>query len=125
MQDDAIENEIRTMNVDTKKFENETYLCDYTVKMGKLDCLKYAREQGCHLNINICYHAAKNGRLYCLQYAHEQEFSWNTWICISTSQNGHLKCLKYAHEQGCPCYSNTCNSPILVQHSGVLCRPQE
>ena len=50
------------------------------INKGHLECLKYAHENGCHLNKYICETAAARG--------------------------GHLDCLEYAHKNGCPCDEN-------------------
>jgi hypothetical protein len=46
--------------------------------------------------------AAQNGRLECLKYAHENGCPWDKLTCIYATKSGHLDCLKYAHENGCP-----------------------
>ena len=67
---------------------------------GRLECLKYARENGCPWDENTCTAAALHGYLECLKYAHENGCPWDEWTCEGAAEHGHLECLKYAHENG-------------------------
>ena len=114
---------------------NLNSICKYAAKYGRLECLKYAHENGClwnegkHAYIDensylecficpyknyctwdklTCHDAARNGHLECLKYAHENGCPWDKWICHDAARNGHLECLKYAHENGCPWDKCTC-----------------
>jgi hypothetical protein len=69
---------------------------------GHLECLKYARENGCPLHERTSLIAAFKGQLDCLKYAHENGCPWNSDATSNSAAKGHLECLKYAHENGCP-----------------------
>jgi len=71
-------------------------------KNGHLNCLKYARENGCLWGKMTCSNAAEQGHLDCLKYAHENGCFWDQTTCSKAAKNGHLECLKYAHQNGCP-----------------------
>ena len=46
--------------------------------------------------------------LECLKYARENGCDWNEETCDDAALNGHLECLKYAREHGCPWNEETC-----------------
>jgi hypothetical protein len=77
---------------------------------GHLECLKYANENGCPWDYETCVYAATNGHLECLKYAHENGCPWNEKVCIIAAENGHLECLKYANENGCPWTEKVCEA---------------
>ena len=81
-------------------------------KNGHLECLKYAHEQGC--DIDICY-AALGGHLDCVIYIHQvtkdqlvevwygdHAYKGHPYAKWYAAKNGHLEILKYLHEQGYP-----------------------
>ena len=73
-----------------------------------MECLKYARENGCPWNWRTCYYAARYGHLDCLKYAREHGCYWDEVTCLFAASNGHLDCLRYARENGCPWNWATC-----------------
>jgi len=73
-----------------------------------LDCLKYARENGCRWDWKTCAYAVYGGRLSILVYAHENGCPWNESICEEAAILGNLDCLKYARENGCPWNAQAC-----------------
>ena len=75
--------------------------CTLAAKAGRLEFLKYARENGCPWDENTCSRAAE-GHLACLKYAHENGCPWDEETCTSAVLCDELECLKYAHENGCP-----------------------
>jgi hypothetical protein len=74
----------------------------YAASNGHLDCLTYARKNGCPWHIHATLYASKNGHFDCLKYAHENGCPWYIGSTSAAAENGHLDCLKYAHEHGCP-----------------------
>jgi hypothetical protein len=74
---------------------------------GHLDCIKYARKNGCPWSSYTTANAACHGHLDCLKYAHENGCSWNIGTTSKASYYGQLDCLKYAHENGCPWHEQT------------------
>jgi hypothetical protein len=82
-----------------------------------LECLKYAHENNCHLQIHgdkhisdtqVCARAAYRGSLECLQYAHTNGYGWDQLTCTNATISGSLECLRYACENGCECDLNEC-----------------
>ena len=51
-------------------------------------------------NEGTCAGAALGGYLECLKYARENGCPWNENTCKNAAEYGHLDCLKYAHENG-------------------------
>jgi len=76
--------------------------CAAASQNGHLDCLQYARGNGCPWNVSIYLLAAGNGHLSCMQYAFEQGLEWDAEVCPYASGNGCFDCLQFAHENGCP-----------------------
>jgi hypothetical protein len=79
------------------------WVCADAAKHGRLDCLKYAKENGCPWDKWTCAFASLNGHLDCLKYARDNGCDWDEATCASAAENGHLHCLKYAREKGCQC----------------------
>src|SRR5437868_7159944 len=67
---------------DTKIIYNKKCL-DEIVKIGSLNLVKWARENGCLWNFNICSLAAKNGHFEILKWARENGCEWDSWTCTS------------------------------------------
>ena len=88
--------------------------------LGKLDVLKYARENGCPWDEQTPANAAYSGHLDVLKYAHENGCPWNKYTCSSAAVGGHLAVLKYAHENGCRWDEWTCKYAAYGGHMNVL-----
>ena len=84
--------------------QTSTYTASY---VGHLECLKYARENGCPWQPETTSAAAAYGHLKCLKYAHEHGCPWHPDTTRYAACYGHLECLKYAHENGCPWHPHT------------------
>lgn len=77
------------------------------IKWGRIECLKYACENGGCKWIMIASYAptaiaADCGHLKCLKYLHSNGAPWDYKTPLYAAENGHLECLKYLHENGCP-----------------------
>ena len=92
----------------------------FVSERGYLKCLKYARENGCPLDVVTCASAAKEGHLDCLKYAHENGCPWDKSTCTSAASGGYIYCLKYAHENGCLWDETTCNEAANKGHLECL-----
>ena len=94
----------------------------YTIinKSQKIDCLKYAHENGCPWNEEICMFAALHNYLDCLRYAHENGCPWNEQVCAYAALHNSLDCLRYAHENGCPWDSKTCYYSVCNGNNGNI-----
>jgi hypothetical protein len=76
------------------------YTCSKAAGAGRLDCLKYAHENGAPWK-DSCHEAAKAGQLDCLKYAHENGAHWNTYSVIDLAASKcHYECMKYIIESG-------------------------
>ena len=82
--------------------------CQEAATYGRLECLKYAHDNGCPWNESTCTYAAVNRHLECLKYARDNGCPWNESVCSCAAYFGHLDCLKYAHENGCQWNKKTC-----------------
>ena len=94
--------------------------CFYAARNGHFDCLKYAHENGSPWDASTCLIAAKNSHIECLKYAHKNGCRWNEYTCCYAANNGHLECLKYAHENGCPWDELTCHYAAQNNHFDCL-----
>ncbi len=95
-------------------------VCAISARNGNLDCLKWARENGCVLNKFTCHNAAMYGHLDCLKWARENSCDWNVYTCSFAAFYGHLDCLKYARENGCPWNERTCSTAAYNGHFDCL-----
>ena len=84
---------------------------------GRLDCLRYAHENGCPWDEFTSANAALNGHLSCLAYAHERGCPWDACTPMHAAMFGNLSCLAYAHERGCPWDERT---PAWAANGGHL-----
>jgi hypothetical protein len=87
---------------------------------GQLECLKYARKNGCPWDKYNCTVASGNGQLECLKYAHTHGCPWDKFTCSAAAINGHLDCLIYAHTHGCPWDIHTCSVASFHGHLNCL-----
>jgi len=62
-------------------------------KNGDMDCLKFAHENGC--GIEVCYTAAQHDNLECLKYAYKNNSPWDDNTSSLTAHSGSLDCFKY------------------------------
>ena len=72
---------------------------------GSLECLRWARENGCEKILPdsiYTFTAASYGFLDVLKYLHQHNFFWNEDTMYHALNGGHLDCLKFAHQNGCP-----------------------
>lgn len=77
--------------------------CSSVAMVGRLDILKWARENGCPWNEKrCCYKAARNGHLNVLQWATENNYQWDLKTSYKASKGGHLNVLQWAIDNGCP-----------------------
>ena len=79
------------------------YTCPGAVEGGHLECMKWARHNGCPLDKYTCTYAAQNGHLECLRWARENGCPWDEGTCAEVAKNGHLECLECLEwANGCP-----------------------
>ena len=76
--------------------------CAQAACWGHINCLKWARQNGCTWDESTCSLAALQGNLDCLSYAHENGCPWNSWTPVHAVLGGSIDCLQYLYEQQCP-----------------------
>ena len=94
--------------------------CNLWVKYGHLDCLKWARENGCPWDRSTCECAALHGHLDCLKWLRKNKCPSDAWTCAYAALNGHLKCLKWLRTDGCPWDKQTCSYAVANGHLDCL-----
>ena len=94
------------------------YTTSNAARYGHLECLKYAHENGCPWEQRTTSLASMNGQFDCLKYAHENGCSWSPYTTSNTAKNGHFDCLKYALENGCPWHPYTLSN--LEEHASKI-----
>src|SRR5580698_3081438 len=60
-------------------------------KLGYLNIVQWARENGCDWNSSTCSYAAKGGHLEVLKWAHENGCDWDSSTCFHAAREGHLE----------------------------------
>jgi hypothetical protein len=91
-----------------KKYPPSRSLCNVAAKFGKLEVLKWARENGCEWSWRTCSEAAENGHLDVLKWTQENGCGWDFETCSAAARSGHLEVLQWAHENGCNWSERTC-----------------
>ena len=81
--------------------------CTYAALGGKIDCLRYAHQNGGPLDRYLVACAASGGSVDCLRYALDNGCVWDSSICFYAARDGRSECLKYALENGCPVDTTT------------------
>ena len=94
--------------------------CDDWARYGHLDCLQWARANGCPWDKWTCSYAAAGGHLEILQWARSQECPWNTLTCSYAAEGGHLELLQWARANGCPWNTYTCSGAAKHGHLDCL-----
>ena len=74
----------------------------------KLQCVRYAHENGCPWHVNTTSYIATHGNFALLRYAHEHGCPW----APRTSENivlfqRDVAVIEYAHQHGCPWHEET------------------
>lgn len=112
------------------------HVCSEAAKIGSLNLLKVAYENGCpfdkvsysliHINFgtvmyeSTCNQAASNGNLDCLIYSHKNGCSIDKYTIEAAARDGHLHCIKYLHKNDCPWDEDTCRAAALGGHLECL-----
>ena len=83
-----------------KKCPINTWACAHAAYKGRLECLKYLREEGkAPWDSDTASWAAENGHLHILEYLVERKYDkYDEVACENAAENGHLDCLKYLRE---------------------------
>jgi hypothetical protein len=94
--------------------------CKCAAKFGRLDILKWARENNCPWNKDTCSEAALFGHLEVLKWIRKNGCPWDTDTCSSAARRGHSEILKWARENGCPWNEETCTVAAKTGHFEAL-----
>lgn len=99
---------------------DDVRLCDCCSEAGKLNALKYLRENGCSWSEKTCTYASKNGHLDILEYACDNgcEFNWNSCL-VTAAGSGRLNVLQWINEycrngDSCPLLPSSSVSPSAL-----------
>lgn len=85
----------------------------------QLECLIYLNTHGCPISTSdSCYAAAACGSLDCLKYAREQGCKWYPATLSAAAEGGHLECLQYMFGEGCDSWAD--NACELIANAGKL-----
>ena len=76
------------------------WACAGAASLGRLECLKYLREEvKAPWNSDTAYFAACYGHLHILEYLVERKYDeYDGDACSFAAEEGHLDCLRYLHE---------------------------
>jgi hypothetical protein len=96
------------------------YTCAMAAKGGHLEILKWARENGCRWDFMTCTAAAEEGHLEVLKWARENNCPWNEDTCSYAAKGGHLEILKWARKNGCPWNEKTCSGAAFKGQLEIL-----
>jgi len=75
------------------------------VKIGGIEFVKFLHKANHHdeyWDDYMCKYSAKYGKIDCLKYSHEHGYPWNKETIIKAMTHEHLDCLVYAIKNGCP-----------------------
>jgi len=77
-----------------------TYTCARAAENGRLEVLKYLREEAkAPWDSETASWAAQSGHLHILEYLVDRKYDeFDEEACVCAAANGHLDCLKYLHE---------------------------
>lgn len=96
------------------------YLCDALARFGRLDSLKWAKQNNFFWITGTCTKAAKGGHLNVLQWMREQGCNGDWETTYAAAKHGHVEVLKWTVENGCK-LSVRCKWIAAVRgHLGVL-----
>ena len=75
------------------------------VKLGNLEALKWAFENGFSSDVDLCNYAAESGQLDMLKFLRSVGHTWDASVTRHAASKGHFEMLKWAIGQGCPIYT--------------------
>ncbi|QHN71424.1 hypothetical protein [Mollivirus kamchatka] len=94
--------------------------CLFAAQEGRLDVLKWFKQQQWPWNARVCTAAAERGDLEMLQWARENGCKWDKRACSAAAAKGHLEVLQWLHYNGCPWTKSTTISAAERNHLDVL-----
>ena len=74
------------------------------IKGGHLGVLQWAHAHGCPYPVGpwVCMKAARLGRIDILTWARDQGWPWDQYTCAAAAKHGHFAALQWACANGCP-----------------------
>ena len=100
--DSAMLGHLNCLKYNTNKYPHylDKDTIDNAAMNGRLECLRYAHENGYHLDRGSILWAASFGYLDCLKYMCECDdpFPWNPSATYYAAKNGNIECLQYIYE---------------------------
>ena len=98
----------------------DEWICTWAAHSGNLHCLIWARRNGCPWNWKTCVYAVQMGYLECLMWARKNGCPWNVDICMWAAREGNLECLMWARRNACPWNENTCDWATVKGYKDIL-----
>ncbi len=83
-------------------------LCTLVAEWGRLEILKWLRENNFPWDEETCRRAASGGHLEMLQWARANGCPWHEGTCMYAAKGGHLEVLQWLRANGCPWDEETC-----------------
>lgn len=80
--------------------QDEVGVCSAIARLGKLELLKYAREEGCPWDEQTCLEAAKGGFVEVLKYAYESKCRTHPYACEFAAEGGHREVIEWSQQDG-------------------------
>ncbi len=95
-------------------------ICSAAAKRGDLRVIQAANSKGCPYNVWTCDYAVRGGHLEILKWLHsEQRCLWNASTCAYAAMFGHLEVLQWLRSEGCPWNSWTCSQHVFESHPHI------
>lgn len=100
-----------------QQFLSSNY-CHFAAFNDHIDCLRYAHQEGCDLDLVVGIISIRKGSLQCLEYAHKNGGEMFVHACEMAARYGQLECMKYIFDNG-GSIGNSCY--WAVKHGHINC----
>ena len=95
-------------------------VCRLAARLGHLEVLRWARDNGGKLTEDLCMEVAFEGHLVALQNLRAVGCPWGAKVCHTAANRGQLEILKWLRGNGCPWDVMTCFGAVTKGHVEVL-----
>ncbi|CAM9425561.1 unnamed protein product [Scytosiphon promiscuus] len=99
---------------------NNARLSAAIARVGSLQLLQCAREEGSPWDEGTCAEAAAGGHLAVLRWARENGCPWDRRTCAGAAAGGHLDVLRWARDNGCPQDERSSAAAAGMEYRAVL-----
>jgi len=111
---------------------NNNHICNVAARIGSLNLLKVAHENGCTLVKEAyilngymrydatCTFAARNGHINCLEYLKDNDCPFDEDTFEAAASGGHLDCIIYLCKNNCPWNESVCTAAASNGHLKCL-----